>query len=243
MSTSTAYSAAGHTSWLRDPPSLHPPVRAVRAPLRTAPSPDPGPLPCFTRVRCMVVEQSLSRAKAPVTYLTPFASPGKVSGRLTADAGRAAEGAEGGPRGDWGGWQRRRGAVSRAAARRPGCSSPPAPSSCRRRPVSAPAVGLATGAAPAASPSHPGAHAISTPSAGVAGGPGVRRRLFAANCSGCHGRRTAKGRAFGPPLAPAGFARLVGPMVRAGRHPDALLRARSSRRRRSTPSPSTSPGR
>lgn len=41
--------------------------------------------------------------------------------------------------------------------------------------------------------------------------PGSGERLFAENCAGCHG---VSGEGFvGPPLAPAGFASLVGPMV------------------------------
>jgi ubiquinol-cytochrome c reductase cytochrome c subunit len=42
--------------------------------------------------------------------------------------------------------------------------------------------------------------------------PGAK--VFAENCSGCHGTRGEGG--FGPPLAPAGFASLVAPMVEEG---------------------------
>jgi ubiquinol-cytochrome c reductase cytochrome c subunit len=44
--------------------------------------------------------------------------------------------------------------------------------------------------------------------------PGTGGRLYAENCAGCHG---ARGEGFvGPPLAAAGFASLVGPMVVEG---------------------------
>jgi ubiquinol-cytochrome c reductase cytochrome c subunit len=44
--------------------------------------------------------------------------------------------------------------------------------------------------------------------------PGTAGRLYAENCAGCHG---ARGEGFvGPPLAPAGFASLVAPMVAQG---------------------------
>lgn len=44
--------------------------------------------------------------------------------------------------------------------------------------------------------------------------PGTGGRVFAENCSGCHG---AKGEGYvGPPLAPAGFASLVSGMVEQG---------------------------
>ena len=44
--------------------------------------------------------------------------------------------------------------------------------------------------------------------------PGSGARVFAENCAGCHG---AKGEGYvGPPLAPAGFASLVAPMVTQG---------------------------
>jgi ubiquinol-cytochrome c reductase cytochrome c subunit len=44
--------------------------------------------------------------------------------------------------------------------------------------------------------------------------PGSGERLYAENCAGCHG---ARGEGFvGPPLAAAGFASLVGPMVVEG---------------------------
>ena len=44
--------------------------------------------------------------------------------------------------------------------------------------------------------------------------PGTGGRLYAENCAGCHG---ARGEGYvGPPLAPAGFASLVGPMVAQG---------------------------
>jgi ubiquinol-cytochrome c reductase cytochrome c subunit len=44
--------------------------------------------------------------------------------------------------------------------------------------------------------------------------PGTGGRLYAENCAGCHG---ARGEGYvGPPLAPAGFASLVAPMVAEG---------------------------
>jgi ubiquinol-cytochrome c reductase cytochrome c subunit len=44
--------------------------------------------------------------------------------------------------------------------------------------------------------------------------PGSGARVFAENCAGCHGPR---GEGYvGPPLAPAGFASLVAPMVEQG---------------------------
>jgi ubiquinol-cytochrome c reductase cytochrome c subunit len=44
--------------------------------------------------------------------------------------------------------------------------------------------------------------------------PGSGARVFAENCAGCHG---ARGEGYvGPPLAPAGFASLVAPMVKQG---------------------------
>jgi ubiquinol-cytochrome c reductase cytochrome c subunit len=44
--------------------------------------------------------------------------------------------------------------------------------------------------------------------------PGTAGRLYAENCAGCHG---ARGEGYvGPPLAPAGFASLVVPMVAQG---------------------------
>jgi ubiquinol-cytochrome c reductase cytochrome c subunit len=107
-----------------------------------------------------------------------------------------------------GGEQReRRGGVPRAAA--------------RRRPVlrlagaalllalvllCAPARALA--ATPVASPLS--GEQPASPAAGPVSGAAV----FLQNCSGCHGPK-GEG-AFGPPLAPAGFAELVGPMVEQG---------------------------
>jgi ubiquinol-cytochrome c reductase cytochrome c subunit len=44
--------------------------------------------------------------------------------------------------------------------------------------------------------------------------PGTGGRVYAENCAGCHG---ARGEGLvGPPLAPAGFSSLVGPMVEQG---------------------------
>ena len=49
--------------------------------------------------------------------------------------------------------------------------------------------------------------------------------MYAENCAGCHG---ARGEGYvGPPLAPAGFASLVAPMVDAGRHQHAPVRRRA----------------
>jgi len=67
--------------------------------------------------------------------------------------------------------------------------------------VSTASAGAATEAAPASSGSP-----VGQPVSGEA--------VYVQNCSGCHG---VKGEgAFGPPLAPAGFAELVGPMVLQG---------------------------
>lgn len=57
------------------------------------------------------------------------------------------------------------------------------------------------------------AAATPSPSPGAAG-PSSGAEIFAQNCAGCHGER-GEG-AFGPSLAPAGFASLVAPMVRQG---------------------------
>ena len=70
------------------------------------------------------------------------------------------------------------------------------------------------GASPQASPSaaleaSPGANPALR---GVAANPAPE--VFAENCSGCHGSRGEGG--FGPPLAAAGFASLVAPMVEKG---------------------------
>jgi ubiquinol-cytochrome c reductase cytochrome c subunit len=69
------------------------------------------------------------------------------------------------------------------------------------------------GASPSASPS-PSAEA--SPGAGVAVEATVdpAAEVFAENCSGCHGTSGQGG--FGPPLAAAGFASLVAPMVEEG---------------------------
>lgn len=59
--------------------------------------------------------------------------------------------------------------------------------------------------------------AAATPSSAAspgAAGPSSGAEIFAQNCAGCHGER-GEG-AFGPSLAPAGFASLVAPMVRQG---------------------------
>jgi len=52
------------------------------------------------------------------------------------------------------------------------------------------------------------------PVASPSGQPTSGEGVFLQNCSGCHGPK-GEG-AFGPPLAPAGFAELVGPMVSEG---------------------------
>ena len=68
-------------------------------------------------------------------------------------------------------------------------------------------------ASPSPSPS-PAAEASpgANPAVEAAGDPAVE--VFAENCSGCHGIRGEGG--FGPPLAAAGFASLVAPMVEQG---------------------------
>jgi ubiquinol-cytochrome c reductase cytochrome c subunit len=68
-------------------------------------------------------------------------------------------------------------------------------------------------AAPSPSPS-PSAEASpgANPAVDAAGDPAAG--VFAENCSGCHGSRGEGG--FGPPLAAAGFASLVAPMVEQG---------------------------
>ena len=68
-------------------------------------------------------------------------------------------------------------------------------------------------ASPSPSPS-PAAEASpgANPAVEAAGDPAVE--VFAENCSGCHGIRGEGG--FGPPLAAAGFASLVAPMVEEG---------------------------
>jgi ubiquinol-cytochrome c reductase cytochrome c subunit len=75
------------------------------------------------------------------------------------------------------------------------------------------AVAGPAGASSSASPS-PSAEASSAanPVLEAAGDPAAE--VFAENCSGCHGTSGEGG--FGPPLAPAGFASLVGPMVEDG---------------------------
>jgi ubiquinol-cytochrome c reductase cytochrome c subunit len=74
--------------------------------------------------------------------------------------------------------------------------------------VTAPAW-ASTGATTAATPAA-GQATVSPPPAQPVSGDVVFRQ----NCSGCHGPQ-GEG-AFGPPLAPAGFASLVGPMVLQG---------------------------
>ena len=71
----------------------------------------------------------------------------------------------------------------------------------------------ALAATEAASPA-PVASTIAAPAAEPTGQPTTGDGVFLQNCSGCHGPR-GEG-AFGPPLAPAGFAELVGPMVSQG---------------------------
>jgi ubiquinol-cytochrome c reductase cytochrome c subunit len=71
----------------------------------------------------------------------------------------------------------------------------------------------AAGGAPAGSGSFTPAPAP-LPTAPSTYAPGTGGRLFAENCSGCHGPR---GEGYvGPPLAPAGFASLVASMVEQG---------------------------
>ncbi len=73
--------------------------------------------------------------------------------------------------------------------------------------LAAPALASST-ASPKASP-------ISASSPVAPAGDGSSgAAVFTQNCAGCHGAR-GEG-AFGPPLAPAGFASLVGPMVEQG---------------------------
>jgi ubiquinol-cytochrome c reductase cytochrome c subunit len=69
------------------------------------------------------------------------------------------------------------------------------------------------GASPAPSPA-PSTEATpaATSAVDAAGDPAAE--VFAENCSGCHGSRGEGG--FGPPLAAAGFAELVAPMVEQG---------------------------
>jgi ubiquinol-cytochrome c reductase cytochrome c subunit len=69
------------------------------------------------------------------------------------------------------------------------------------------------GASPQATPSPALATSASaSPVVAATGDPAAE--IFAKNCSGCHGASGEGG--FGPPLAPAGFASLVAPMVREG---------------------------
>ena len=81
-----------------------------------------------------------------------------------------------------------------------------------------PAAGLQTPApdvgAPQGSGSFTPAPTPGTPAPASAYPPGSGGRIFAENCSGCHG---PKGEGLvGPPLAAAGFASLVAPMVEQG---------------------------
>jgi len=69
------------------------------------------------------------------------------------------------------------------------------------------------GASASSSPSPPAeASPGASPAAEAAGDPAAE--VFAENCSGCHGTSGQGG--FGPPLAAAGFASLVAPMVEEG---------------------------
>jgi len=75
------------------------------------------------------------------------------------------------------------------------------------------AAAAPAGASAQASPSPPAeASPAGNPAVAAAGDSAVE--IFAENCSGCHGSRGEGG--FGPPLAAAGFASLVGPMVEQG---------------------------
>ena len=69
------------------------------------------------------------------------------------------------------------------------------------------------GASASPSPS-PAAEASPGASAAVEAAADPAAGVFAENCSGCHGIRGEGG--FGPPLAAAGFATLVAPMVEEG---------------------------
>jgi ubiquinol-cytochrome c reductase cytochrome c subunit len=63
-------------------------------------------------------------------------------------------------------------------------------------------------------PAWASASATPSPSGSPVGQPVTGEAIYVQNCSGCHG---AEGEgAYGPPLAPAGFAELVGPMVLQG---------------------------
>ena len=75
------------------------------------------------------------------------------------------------------------------------------------------AVAGPAGASPQASPSPAlEASASANPAVEAPGDPAAK--VFAENCSGCHGTRGEGG--VGPPLAAAGFASLVAPMVAEG---------------------------
>jgi len=68
-------------------------------------------------------------------------------------------------------------------------------------------------ASPSPSPSLPAdASPAANPTVETAGDPAAE--VFAENCSGCHGASGQGG--FGPPLAAAGFASLVAPMIAEG---------------------------
>src|SRR5450756_956525 len=67
---------------------------------------------------------------------------------------------------------------------------------------------VAAGPAGASSPPSP------SPSAEASASANPAAEVFAENCSGCHGTRGEGG--CGPPLAAAGFASLVAPMVAEG---------------------------
>ena len=83
--------------------------------------------------------------------------------------------------------------------------------------VLAAAGGATASPAPVASPAGSGSFtpaATPQPLASTTYAPGTGGRVFAENCSGCHG---ARGEGYvGPPLAPAGFASLVSSMVEQG---------------------------
>jgi ubiquinol-cytochrome c reductase cytochrome c subunit len=117
--------------------------------------------------------------------------------------------------------------VSRPFVQSAGESSRPAGSRGRRAllcwvlllvalalPQAATAASPAGVAAPQGSGSFTPAPAPASPAPSSTYPPGSGGRVFAENCSGCHGPR---GEGFvGPPLAAAGFASLVAPMVEQG---------------------------
>ena len=84
--------------------------------------------------------------------------------------------------------------------------------------LAAVAAAVASAASPAPTPAAGSGSftpaASPQPTASTTYAPGTGGRVFAENCSGCHG---AKGEGYvGPPLAPAGFPSLVSNMVEQG---------------------------